>query len=173
MGLQAGKKKKDFCRIVSQCTATTPADKPRYVMGVGYPLDLVLCSALGADMYDCVYPSRTARFGSALVPDGMLRLTSTAMNADYRPIDCTCDCLVCKNYSRAQLHAMITKDSTAASLLTYHNIRFQIRLCQDMHEAILLEEFGKYVQDFVRRQFPNRNVPQWVRDALEWAAIGI
>ena len=70
-------------------------------MGVGYPLDLVICSALGADMYDCVYPSRTARFGTALVPEGVLRLKTSSMAADYRPIDSECDCLVCKRYTRS------------------------------------------------------------------------
>ena len=70
-------------------------------MGVGYPLDLVLCTALGADMYDCVYPSRTARFGTALVPEGVLRLKTAAMATDYRPIDETCDCAVCAKLARA------------------------------------------------------------------------
>ena len=70
-GLAEERKKAAFCKVVSQCTAALPPNKPRYVMGVGYPLDLVICSALGADMYDCVYPSRTARFGTALVPEGV------------------------------------------------------------------------------------------------------
>uniref|UniRef100_A0A453L158 tRNA-guanine(15) transglycosylase-like domain-containing protein n=1 Tax=Aegilops tauschii subsp. strangulata TaxID=200361 RepID=A0A453L158_AEGTS len=68
-GLAGGEDKDSFWRVVAQCTAGLPEDKPRYVMGVGYPLDIVVCSALGADMYDCVYPTRTARFGSALVPE--------------------------------------------------------------------------------------------------------
>mmetsp|Transcript_13369 Transcript_13369/g.53978 ORF Transcript_13369/g.53978 Transcript_13369/m.53978 type:complete len:168 (-) Transcript_13369:1092-1595(-) len=121
-----------------------------------------VCSALGADLYDCVYPSRTARFGTALVPEGTLRLKTAAMAADYRPIDDACDCLVCQKYSRAHLHAKITKvtlksetilgsivdafflqhhsqlktrhhilqEPHAASLLTYHNMRYQMRLCK-------------------------------------------
>ncbi|KDO81050.1 hypothetical protein CISIN_1g0377181mg, partial [Citrus sinensis] len=68
-GLAGGEDKDSFWRVVAQCTAALPEDKPRYVMGVGYPLDIVVCSALGADMYDCVYPTRTARFGTALVPE--------------------------------------------------------------------------------------------------------
>jgi len=68
-GLAGGEEKDAFWRVVAQCTAGLPEDKPRYVMGVGFPLDIVVCSALGADMYDCVYPTRTARFGSALVPE--------------------------------------------------------------------------------------------------------
>ncbi|KAB2609702.1 queuine tRNA-ribosyltransferase-like, partial [Pyrus ussuriensis x Pyrus communis] len=68
-GLAGGESKDSFWRVVAQCTAALPEEKPRYVMGVGYPLDIVVCSALGADMYDCVYPTRTARFGTALVPE--------------------------------------------------------------------------------------------------------
>ena len=172
-GLAGGEEKAAFCKVVSQCTAALPPNKPRYVMGVGYPLDLVICSALGADMYDCVYPSRTARFGTALVPEGVLRLKTSSMAADYRPIDSECDCLVCKRYTRAHLHAKITKDPHAASLLTYHNIRYQMRLCRSMHEAIVAQEFSAFVQGFVRRQFNDQVVPAWVREALEMAKIDI
>ncbi len=69
---------------MSQCTAGLPDGKPRYVMGVGYPLDIVICSALGADMYDSVYPTRTARFGVALVPEGVLKLKNSQFSADFR-----------------------------------------------------------------------------------------
>lgn len=95
----------------------------------------LVCSALGADMYDCVYPSRTARFGTALIPEGVLRLKTAAMSSDYRPIDSECDCMVCMRYSRAHLHAKITKEPNAASLLTYHNICYQMRLCEQMHQV--------------------------------------
>jgi len=116
-GLAGGEEKEAFCKVVAHCTSALPSNKPRYVMGVGYPLDLVVCSALGADMFDCVYPSRTARFGTALVPEGTLRLKTATMAADYRPIDDKCDCLVCQKYSRAHLHAKITKVSKKDSRL--------------------------------------------------------
>ena len=171
-GLAGGEEKSAFCKVVSQCAAALPNDKPRYVMGVGYPLDLVLCTALGADMYDCVYPSRTARFGTALVPTGVLRLKTNAMATDYRPIDEKCDCFVCLKYSRAHLHAAITKEPRAASLLTYHNIRHQMRLCKEMHEAILEKRFGAFVREYVRGQFPDtKAIPGWVRDAMAMAEI--
>ncbi|EEH59874.1 uncharacterized protein MICPUCDRAFT_25109 [Micromonas pusilla CCMP1545] len=172
-GLAGGEHKKTFCEIVSQCCSRLPRDKPRYVMGVGYPLDIVVCSALGADLYDCVYPSRTARFGTALIPEGVLRLKTTSMATDYRPLDSDCDCLVCKNYCRAHLHAKIKKDPSAASLLTYHNIRFQMRLCTDMHIAIAEQQFTPFVQAFVRRMFPQRPLPQWLREAFELATIEV
>jgi len=172
-GLAGGEEKDAFCRVVAQCTASLPDDKPRYVMGVGYPLDLVVCSALGADMFDCVYPSRTARFGTALIPEGVLRLKTAAMASDYRPIDSECDCMVCMQYSRAHLHAKITKEPNAASLLTYHNIRYQMRLCEQMHQEIVDNQFGQFVGRFIRRRFPEGHVPPWVRDALSLAGISL
>lgn len=76
-----------LCRAVAQCTAPVsglPEDRPRYVMGIGYPLDIVICSALGADMFDSVYPTRTARFGVALVPEGVLKLKNSQYEEDFR-----------------------------------------------------------------------------------------
>ncbi|GJM98748.1 hypothetical protein PR202_ga15785 [Eleusine coracana subsp. coracana] len=96
-GLSGGEDKESFWRVVAQCTAGLPDNKPRYVMGVGYPLDIVVCSALGADMYDCVYPTRTARFGTALVPEGVLKLKQNAMATDERPIDPTCSCMLSRD----------------------------------------------------------------------------
>ena len=74
-GLSGGEEKGDFWKVVDQCTDYLPKEKPRYCMGVGYAVDLVVCSALGVDMYDCVFPTRTARFGTALVKTGSLKLT--------------------------------------------------------------------------------------------------
>ena len=87
-GLSGGEAKHEFWRVVEQCTrpgAGLPEQKPRYLMGVGYPLDIVICVALGVDMFDCVYPCRTARFGTALVRSGQLRLTSAEIANHFRP----------------------------------------------------------------------------------------
>ncbi|KAB1219973.1 Queuine tRNA-ribosyltransferase [Morella rubra] len=151
-GLAGGESKDSFWRVVAQCTAALPEDKPRYVMGVGYPLDIVVCSALGADMYDCVYPTRTARFGTALVPEGVLKLKHKAMADDTRPIDptcaCmgvlklkhkamaddtrpidpTCACMVCRNYTRAYIHCLVTKDAMGSQLLSYHNLYYMMKI---------------------------------------------
>ncbi|RWW19504.1 hypothetical protein GW17_00016440 [Ensete ventricosum] len=123
-GLSGGEDKDSFWRVVAQCTAALPEDKPRYVMGVGYPLDIVVCSALGADMYDCVYPTRTARFGTALIPE----LKNRAMANDERPIDPTCLCMVCRNYTRAYLHCVVTKDPMGSQLVSYHNLSYMMRV---------------------------------------------
>ncbi|MFS7913038.1 putative tRNA-guanine(34) transglycosylase [Helianthus anomalus] len=144
-GLAGGEDKDSFWRVVAQCTASLPESKPRYVMGVGYPLDIVVCSALGADMYDCVYPTRTARFGTALVPEGVLRLKHQSMADDTRPIDSTCECMVCKNYTRAYLHCLVTKDAMGSQLLSYHNLYYMMQLSRNLHSSIIEGTFPKYV----------------------------
>jgi queuine tRNA-ribosyltransferase len=111
-------------------------------MGVGYPLDLVVCSALGVDMYDCVYPTRTARFGVALVDceaPGTLRLKGTEFARDLRVVDPECKCECCAGgYSRSKLSAMFKAgDPVAAQLLTAHNIAYMLRLVRRMREAVL------------------------------------
>ncbi|KAL4196411.1 hypothetical protein AMTRI_Chr04g183020 [Amborella trichopoda] len=172
-GLAGGEDKDSFWRVVAQCTAALPEDKPRYVMGVGYPLDIVVCSALGADMYDCVYPTRTARFGTALVPEGLLKLKHSVMADDTRPIDPTCYCMVCKNYTRAYIHSLVTKDAMGSQLLSYHNLSYMMRLSRDLHTSIIQEQFPEFVCRFLSSQFPKGDVPEWVCNAMEVAGIDI
>ncbi|KAF3637520.1 Queuine tRNA-ribosyltransferase [Capsicum annuum] len=165
--------KDSFWRVVAQCTAALPEHKPRYVMGVGYPLDIVVCSALGADMYDCVYPTRTARFGTALVPEGVLRLKHKAMEDDMRPIDPTCDCMVCKAYTRAYIHCLVTKDAMGSQLLSYHNLYYMMKLSRDLHSSIVEGRFPEFVCQFLQKMFPQGDVPEWVCNAMEVAGIDI
>lgn len=172
-GLAGGEDKDSFWRVVAQCTASLPEDKPRYVMGVGYPLDIVVCSALGADMYDCVYPTRTARFGTALIPEGVLKLKHQAMADDTRPIDPTCDCMVCRNYTRAYIHCLVTKDAMGSQLLSFHNLYYMMKLSRDLHSSIVQGQFPEFVRKFLLRMFPQGDVPQWVCNAMEVAGIDI
>ncbi|XP_052201675.1 uncharacterized protein LOC127807678 isoform X2 [Diospyros lotus] len=172
-GLAGGEDKDSFWRVVAQCTAALPEDKPRYVMGVGYPLDIVVCSALGADMYDCVYPTRTARFGTALIPEGVLKLKHRAMADDPRPIDPTCTCMVCKTYSRAYIHCLVTKDAMGSQLLSYHNLYYMMKLSGDLHTSIVEGWFPEFVCDFLQKMFPKGDVPEWVCNAMEVAGIDI
>ncbi|KAG5543940.1 hypothetical protein RHGRI_016631 [Rhododendron griersonianum] len=193
-GLSGGEDKDSFWRVVAQCTAALPEDKPRYVMGVGYPLDIVVCSALGADMYDCVYPTRTARFGSALVPEGILKLTHRAMADDTRPVDTTCGCMVCKTYTRAYIHCLVTKDAMGSQLLSYHNLYYMLKLSRDLHSSIIEGRLPEYVClflcldfafyllsvlfhwfvcGFLQKMFPKGDVPEWVCNAMEVAGIDI
>lgn len=156
-GLAGGEDKAFFWRVVEHGTARLPPCKPRYLMGVGYPLDIVVCTALGIDMYDCVYPTRTGRFGTALVHAGLLKLKGAAFADDAGPIDPTCSCYVCANYTRAHINAMLrAKDGSTnvAQLVTYHNIAYMMRLVREMRAAVLAGVYGDYVRAFVHHMFP-------------------
>jgi len=170
-GLSGGEAKELFWKTVHFCTEHLPKDKPRYVMGVGYAVDLVVCSALGADMFDCVYPTRTARFGTALVKTGQMHLKSKQFEADFRPIDENCSCSTCKNYTRAYLHSIMSKEPTACHLVTIHNIVYQITLMKSIRESIAEGRFEEFVQDFMMTMFPSKDYPQWTIDAL--AAVNL
>ena len=184
-GLAGGESKDDFWKVVNLCCQALPDDKPRYLMGVGYPLDLVVCTALGVDMYDCVYPTRTARFGNALVRggtngSGTLRLKSSEFYNDDRVIMDGCTCQACAGgFTRGQLHTLLKRGNPlAASLMTNHNIAYMMFLVRGMRNAILEDQYEKYVLDFLNDHFigsekGGEDVPQWVRDALHAAGIDV
>jgi len=121
-GLAGGEDKNEFWRVVSHATKRLPPHKPRYCMGVGYALDLVVCVALGVDMFDCVFPTRTARFGVALVDRGRLRLRSAEFRADMSNLEEHCQCPSCHGkgrVTRAHLHFLLkTSDPLAAQANT-------------------------------------------------------
>jgi len=165
-GLSGGESKDDFWKIVTQCTAKLPQNKPRYLMGVGFPVDLVVCIALGVDMFDCVYPTRTARFGTALVPSGLMNLKLTNYANDFKPVDETCQCYTCLHYTRAYLHSISRGDSMCGVLLSYHNIAYQLRLMSQARQSIIDAKFPEFVISFMLQQFPKRDYPAWVLDAL-------
>ncbi|PFH33647.1 queuine trna-ribosyltransferase domain-containing protein [Besnoitia besnoiti] len=159
-GLSGGEAKDDFWKMVELSTRPgdvgLPAGKPRYLMGVGYPLDVVVCVALGCDMFDCVYPCRTARFGTALVREqaGTLRIKQTKFKADLRPLDPTCGCYTCTHYTRAFLHASFGKMPATSQLLTLHNLFFMHSLCVDMQKAIAAGQFKEFVRFFLQQLYP-------------------
>ncbi|CAG0917085.1 unnamed protein product [Notodromas monacha] len=129
-GLSGGEEKADFWRMVTLSTGILPRDKPRYLMGVGVAADLVVCVALGVDMFDCVFPTRTARFGSALVDSGNLYLKHKRFAKDFSPIDPECECSTCKRHTRAFLHSVVTVEASACHLLSVHNIAYQVSFSQ-------------------------------------------
>ena len=173
-GLAGGEGKDAFWRVVAQCAAALPPGKPRYVMGIGYPLDIVVCSCLGADMYDSVYPTRTARFGVALVDSGVLRLKNRACSEDFGPIDPDCSCMACRLYSRSYLHNLVTRGvPSAAVLVTYHNVAYTQRLTRRLRAAIKERRLPEFVRGFVAGMFPAGDAPQWVVDALDVAGISL
>lgn len=172
-GLSGGEEKGKFWRMVDVCTGLLPENKPRYCMGVGYAEDLVVCVALGVDMFDCVYPARTARFGTALVAGGVLKLKGRAMAEDYRPIEEGCECWTCQKFSRSYLHFLLKEGSVGGQLVTVHNVAYLTKLMARCREAILEGRFTEFVREFMVKRYPDRQYPQWSREALESAGIGL
>ncbi|RKP17531.1 queuine tRNA-ribosyltransferase-like protein, partial [Rozella allomycis CSF55] len=172
-GLSGGEDKESFWKIVKFCADRLPKNKPRYCMGVGYATDLVVCVALGVDMFDCVYPTRTARFGYALVPFGKLSLSNSEFKDDHRPIDENCSCFTCKNHSRAFIHSLIGKETVGCHLISIHNICYQLTLMRQMREAIEKDEFPVFVKSFMNNMFGPHvsKYPQWMIDAF--SSVGI
>ncbi|KAK2704990.1 hypothetical protein QYM36_017140 [Artemia franciscana] len=166
-GLSGGESKEDFWKMVHLSTDYLPKNKPRYLMGVGVATDLVVCSALGCDMFDCVFPTRTARFGCALVDSGQISLKNAQYAKDFRPIDENCHCSTCKTYTRAYLHRVATIEAVSSSLLTVHNIAYQMRLMKRIRTAIIEGVFPEYIHEFLKKMYPNKEVPKWAVDALE------
>ncbi|CAG8436211.1 7101_t:CDS:2 [Funneliformis caledonium] len=167
-GLSGGEEKDIFWRIVNFCTDKLPKNKPIYCMGVGYAEDLVVCSALGVDMYDCVFPTRTARFGNALTPKGSLNLKSTKFAQDFEPIEKGCNCLTCKTYTRAYIHMHATRETVGCHLITIHNVSYQLRLMNDIRKAIINDEFPSFVQKFFKELFGGKDkYPIWAVNALK------
>lgn len=164
-GLSGGEEKRQFWRMVDVSTDYLPSDKPRYLMGVGFAVDLVVCVALGCDMFDCVYPTRTARFGNALVPSGKLNLKQQKYEKDFQPIDKDCQCSTCRNYTRAYLH-MIIDEAVACSVISVHNVAYQLDLMRSIQQSILDGIFPNFIQDFFKEMFPDKAYPDWAVEAL-------
>jgi tRNA-guanine transglycosylase len=167
-GLSGGEDKNAFWPLVKFCTDRLPRNKPIYCMGVGYATDLVVCVALGVDMFDCVFPTRTARFGNALVKSGSLSLKQKQYEADFSPIDSECSCLTCRKYTRAYLHTLIARDPVGCHLITIHNINYQLALMRGMRESIIADKFPEFVGKFMKEMFglDSANYPKWMTDAF-------
>lgn len=170
-GLSGGESKDEFWRTVSLCTDLLPCEKPRYLMGVGFASDLVVCVALGIDMFDCVFPTRTARFGCALVRSGQLNLKQQKYALDLNPIDDKCTCSTCKTYSKAYLHSVVS-DPIACSLITIHNVAFQLTLMKDVRTSIEQDTFPEFVKTFMDELYPV-DKPKWIVEALDSVNIKV
>lgn len=162
-GLSGGEKKEDFSRIVYFCCKNLPDNMPRYVMGVGYPEDVILCSALGTDMSDCVYPTRTARFGRAFLDSGDLSIDNKVIG-DVSPIDPACLCATCKKYSKSFL-ATIKGTSNFCMLMSVHNMHYMRELTRRIRESIMEDRFPEFIKEFIKNRFPEK-IPDWIIDAL-------
>lgn len=125
--------------VVEWCAPVLPADRPRYLMGLGTPEDLLHGVRHGVDLFDCVIPSRNARHGLLFTRDGTLRIKNARFKTDERPVDAACECPLCRHHSRAFLHHLVrAKELTGAVLATLHNVRFYLDFMQDLREGIEL-----------------------------------
>ena len=174
-GLSGGEEKDTFWRIVAVSAAHLPEDKPRYLMGVGHQVDLVVCAALGVDMFDCVFPTRTARFGTALVFEagGELNLRKAAFETDFRPISDTCPCSTCRHYTRAYLHSIVTKEPSACHLITVHNVCHQLTLMSRVRAAVREDKLPGFIQQFMATLHPDKQYPAWAVNALNSVGVNL
>jgi queuine tRNA-ribosyltransferase len=137
-GLSVGEPKEDMRRILAHTAPRLPADKPRYLMGVGTPEDIVEAVQAGVDMFDCVIPTRSGRMGRAYTSGGVLNMRNARHADDAGPLDPECDCPACTKHSRAYIHHLIkAEEMLGPMLLTWHNIRYYQRLMERMRNAIL------------------------------------
>ena len=142
-GLSVGETKEEMYSTLDVMEPHLPPLKPRYLMGVGTPEDLIQGIARGVDIFDCVLPTRLARHNAAFSPEGRLNLMNASFSRDSRPIDSTCDCYTCRTFTRAYLrHLINAKELLAGTLLSIHNLRALIRLVADIRVAILDGSFA-------------------------------
>jgi queuine tRNA-ribosyltransferase len=151
-GLSVGETKPDMYRILERVDAELPTDRPRYLMGVGFPEDLVEGVARGVDLFDCVAPTRMGRNGSVFTPDGRLNIKRAEHRRSDRPIDETCDCGACRRFTRAYLrHLFVTDEILGLRLLSLHNVHFLVRLMRTAREAIRAGTFAQWRGDWTAR----------------------
>ena len=148
-GLAVGEGQEAMFEVLDYAPDMLPTDKPRYLMGVGKPSDIVGAVKRGIDMMDCVLPSRSGRTGQAFTHRGVVNIKNARHQNDPRPLDVSCQCPACKNYSRAYLHHVFKSQEIISSMLiTWHNLHYYQDLMEKMREAILNQSFADFELDF-------------------------
>ncbi len=151
-GLSVGESKKEMYEMLEYLKTIMPEEKPRYLMGVGSPDDLVVGAINGIDMFDCVLPSRNARHGSALTSYGKIQVKNQKYKLSHEPLDPNCDCYVCKHYKMGYLNHLIKADEILGMrLLTYHNLYFLKNLMKDIREAIKEDRLLTFRDEFFKK----------------------
>lgn len=151
-GLAVGEPTEIMYHIIEQVEPHMPADKPRYLMGVGTPSNIIEGVARGVDMFDCVMPSRNARHGTIFTWDGILHITNAAYETDSQPLDPKCDCPVCRNHTRAYVrHLFKAKEQLAGRLAVMHNLYFYNTLLERIREALDKGEFAQFRKEYSER----------------------
>ncbi|WP_417686796.1 tRNA guanosine(34) transglycosylase Tgt [Pseudidiomarina gelatinasegens] len=157
-GLSVGEPKEDMMRVLDHIAPEMPIDKPRYLMGVGKPEDLVEAVRRGVDMFDCVMPTRNARNGHLFISTGVVKIRNAVHRTDTGPLDPECDCYTCKNYSRAYLHHLDrSNEMLGGRLNTIHNLHFYQKVMQDLRDAIEQDRLEEHVAEFYAKR--NLDVP--------------
>lgn len=156
-GLSVGEPKDIMNKVLEFTAPMMPANKPRYLMGVGSPDSLIDGAIRGIDMFDCVLPTRIARNGTLMTSEGRMVIKNAKFAKDFRPIDENCDCYTCKNYSRAYVrHLMRTEETFGLRLTSYHNLRFLVKLMEDVRQAIREDRLGDFKEEFFEKYGYNK-----------------
>ena len=151
-GTSVGEGKETMYKMIDDAIRFLPEDKPRYLMGVGDPIDLLEGIARGIDMFDCVLPTRIARHGNAFTSTGKMNIKNNQYKDDFTPIEETCDCYACRHYTKAYIrHLIVANETFGARLLSIHNIRFLIRLVEGAREAIKNGTYETYKEEFINK----------------------
>ncbi len=158
-GTSVGEDKPTMYKMIEDGIRYLPEDKPRYLMGVGEPVDIFEGVDRGIDMFDCVLPTRLARHGHAFTKYGKINLKNAKYKEDFTPVDYGCDCECCKNYTKAYIRHLITSNETlGAKLLSIHNLRFLIRITEGIRESIKEDRFKEYKKEFLDNYRKNKQL---------------
>jgi queuine tRNA-ribosyltransferase len=151
-GLAVGESKTDMFNVIEWMDAALPTDKPRYLMGVGEPTDLIRAVARGVDMFDCVLPTRLARHGAAFTRDGRINMRNKMYEEDESPIDAECDCYACSTFTRAYIrHLLHVGEMLGLYLMSLHNLAFLLRLMRQIRAAIFDDQFEEFANNWLAR----------------------
>ena len=151
-GTSVGEDKDTMYKMIEDGIRFLPSDKPRYLMGVGEPVDIIEGVIRGIDMFDCVLPTRIARHGNAFTHNGKINIKNAKYKEDFTPLEDSCDCYACKNYTKAYIrHLIICGESLGGTLLSIHNIRFLIKLTEDLREAIKQDKLLEFREEFLKK----------------------
>lgn len=151
-GLSVGESHPAMYHALDLLNEIMPRNKPRYLMGVGYPPNIVEGIARGIDMFDCVMPTRNGRNATVFTSSGRLNMRGKSHADDFSPLDSECDCYTCKNFSRSYLrHLAMCGEILGARLFTWHNLRFTIRIAEQAREAIIAGKFPEFVKNFTEK----------------------
>ena len=158
-GLAVGESKENMYQVVEWMDAALPKDKPRYLMGVGDPRDLIRGVARGIDMFDCVLPTRLARHGAAFTHDGRINMRNKIFEEDERPIDSECACYTCRTFTKAYIrHLLHVEEMLGLYLMSLHNLHFLLQLMREIRSAILQDRFTEYASAWLFRYEKNGTI---------------